>query len=273
MVMLNDLDRFHLVMDVIDRVPGLASQAGRAAPADGRQAARGAGLHARATARTCPRSATGPGRPQRRDRGSGPGRQRRVLDAQAAVVEATTRRSSGARTLETIAGGRGAAGPSPRRWPRWARCRPSVTASSTAASRSGAGRASTTASWPAAVPDDARAAPPAAVARRARRRAGRAAGRARTSPASTPRSTRRCRRPRRPTRSRGRGASAGRCGATGSTACRTPTPRVGPRSCWVCRSRVCGSSRATSAPAPRSRRSRAAGRSTRRWASRRSRAS
>jgi xylulose-5-phosphate/fructose-6-phosphate phosphoketolase len=26
--MLNDLDRFHLVMDVIDRVPGLASSAG-----------------------------------------------------------------------------------------------------------------------------------------------------------------------------------------------------------------------------------------------------
>jgi xylulose-5-phosphate/fructose-6-phosphate phosphoketolase len=29
MVMLNDLDRFHLVMDVIDRVPGLAESAGR----------------------------------------------------------------------------------------------------------------------------------------------------------------------------------------------------------------------------------------------------
>jgi xylulose-5-phosphate/fructose-6-phosphate phosphoketolase len=29
MVMLNDLDRFHLVMDVIDRVPGLAAKAGR----------------------------------------------------------------------------------------------------------------------------------------------------------------------------------------------------------------------------------------------------
>ena len=28
MVMLNDLDRFHLVMDVIDRVPGLAERAG-----------------------------------------------------------------------------------------------------------------------------------------------------------------------------------------------------------------------------------------------------
>ena len=27
MVMLNDLDRFHLVMDVIDRVPGLAPRA------------------------------------------------------------------------------------------------------------------------------------------------------------------------------------------------------------------------------------------------------
>jgi len=29
MVMLNDLDRFHLVMDVIDRVPGLAASGGR----------------------------------------------------------------------------------------------------------------------------------------------------------------------------------------------------------------------------------------------------
>ena len=27
MVMLNDLDRFHLVIDVIDRVPGLAARA------------------------------------------------------------------------------------------------------------------------------------------------------------------------------------------------------------------------------------------------------
>ena len=28
MVMLNDLDRYHLVMDVIDRVPGLVDRAG-----------------------------------------------------------------------------------------------------------------------------------------------------------------------------------------------------------------------------------------------------
>jgi xylulose-5-phosphate/fructose-6-phosphate phosphoketolase len=42
MVMLNDLDRFHLVMDVIDRVPGLVSRAGhvRQLMADRRLAAR-----------------------------------------------------------------------------------------------------------------------------------------------------------------------------------------------------------------------------------------
>jgi xylulose-5-phosphate/fructose-6-phosphate phosphoketolase len=42
MVMLNDLDRFHLVIDVIDRVPGLAARAGhvRQAMQDRRLAAR-----------------------------------------------------------------------------------------------------------------------------------------------------------------------------------------------------------------------------------------
>ena len=47
MVMLNDLDRFHLVIDVIDRVPGLGSRAGTSArrwPTDGSPR----GLHARA---------------------------------------------------------------------------------------------------------------------------------------------------------------------------------------------------------------------------------
>ena len=60
MVMLNDLDRFHLAIDVIDRVPGLARTCGRL-----RQDLLDGGF-ARAptrasTARTTPRSATGSG--------------------------------------------------------------------------------------------------------------------------------------------------------------------------------------------------------------------
>ena len=47
MVMLNDLDRFHLVIDVIDRVPGSRPARGRPAPADGRRAAAPARVHAR----------------------------------------------------------------------------------------------------------------------------------------------------------------------------------------------------------------------------------
>jgi len=47
MVMLNDLDRYHLVMDVIDRVPGLASRAGHV-----RQAMVDARLRARMWTRT-----------------------------------------------------------------------------------------------------------------------------------------------------------------------------------------------------------------------------
>ena len=46
MVMLNDLDRYHLVMDVIDRVPGLADRAGHL-----RQEMEDARLHARTHAR------------------------------------------------------------------------------------------------------------------------------------------------------------------------------------------------------------------------------
>jgi xylulose-5-phosphate/fructose-6-phosphate phosphoketolase len=46
MVMLNDLDRFHLVIDVIDRVPGLAERAGLL-----RQEMQDARLHARSYTR------------------------------------------------------------------------------------------------------------------------------------------------------------------------------------------------------------------------------
>ena len=48
MVMLNDLDRFHLVIDVIDRVPGLGGAGGAAATGDGGHAASGPRLHERA---------------------------------------------------------------------------------------------------------------------------------------------------------------------------------------------------------------------------------
>ena len=48
MVMMNDLDRFHLVMDVIDRVPSLGLARRSAAAGDGRPAAPGAGVDARA---------------------------------------------------------------------------------------------------------------------------------------------------------------------------------------------------------------------------------
>ena len=45
MVMLNDLDRFHLVMDVIDRVPGLAGIGRARAAAHGGQADRVPRVH------------------------------------------------------------------------------------------------------------------------------------------------------------------------------------------------------------------------------------
>ena len=51
MVMLNDLDRYHLVMDVIDRVPSTRRAGRQAPPADGRRAAARACVHAPARRR------------------------------------------------------------------------------------------------------------------------------------------------------------------------------------------------------------------------------
>ena len=66
MVMLNDLDRFHLVMDVIDRVPGLGSHAAdlRQHMADERQRSRAYTRQFRERIRQP--SETGPGSPETR---------------------------------------------------------------------------------------------------------------------------------------------------------------------------------------------------------------
>jgi xylulose-5-phosphate/fructose-6-phosphate phosphoketolase len=51
MAVLNDLDRFHLVMDVVDRVPGLADRAGNVREAMGARRRGAPGLHRRARRR------------------------------------------------------------------------------------------------------------------------------------------------------------------------------------------------------------------------------
>ena len=71
----------------------------------------------------------------------------------------------------------------------------------------------------------------------------------------------------------GIGASAGSCAATAFTASPTPGSRAARRSCSAAAGWSCGSSAAIWAPAPRYARSTAATRATRRWGSRRWRAS
>ena len=98
MVMLNDLDRFHLVMDVIDRVPGLADRAGGFA----RRWWIGGwrrGPTPASTARTTPRSATGRGPA---DRGARPGPERRVELAQGVASWSPVSREPERATTESL---------------------------------------------------------------------------------------------------------------------------------------------------------------------------
>ena len=59
MVMLNDLDRYRLAIDVIDRVPGLGTRAAALRQEHGRRPAPRAATGPASTARTSPRSSTG----------------------------------------------------------------------------------------------------------------------------------------------------------------------------------------------------------------------
>ena len=61
MVVMNDLDRFHLFGDVIDRLPQLGSRAAYAEAGDSRQAVSSTRNTSPSTAKTCPRSPTGNG--------------------------------------------------------------------------------------------------------------------------------------------------------------------------------------------------------------------
>ncbi len=106
MVMLNDLDRFHLVIDVIDRVPGLGPRAGARPPADGRPAPASAAPTRGWRARTRRRSATGPGRTDGPASRADPRRQRGLQQPEAAGPRPGRPRSWRRRTCPRPAGRR-----------------------------------------------------------------------------------------------------------------------------------------------------------------------
>ena len=234
MVMLNDLDRFHLVIDVIDRVPGLAERAAHLRQRDGGAPARRPRVHARA----------------RRRRPGDPGLGLAVLNVlvvnagstslKLALVEGETATpvddfvaadAVGHRIVHfgergDRRGRRRRPGPRPHRGGR-----------------------------------RGRAAPQPARARRARRAPARRFPMCRTSPSPTPPSTGRSRRRRAATRSPPSWARSRGSASTGSPCSRSSSASTRP-----------GSSSAISAAAAPSPPSGTGAPSTRRWATRRSRA-
>ena len=107
MVMLNDLDRFHLVIDVIDRVPGLGASAAPPAPGDGRRAAARPRLDARAR-RGRPGDprlglAVLSGRCPRRQRRLDEPEAARVVDEDGSARSLSTRSTSAPRDVDAVA--------------------------------------------------------------------------------------------------------------------------------------------------------------------------
>ena len=256
MVMLNDLDRFHLVIDVIDRVPEPRRARRRTCASGWSTSGSAAAPTPAAKARTRPRSATGPGRTRRSgalracaSSSSTPGssslklavldadghgrRQRRPAPRRAGAADA----GRAARPRSTRARRRRRRRPPDRPRRRRVHERRSVIDDAVRPALARADRPRPAA--PAEVAGGARRGP-----RGAARRAGGRVLRHRL-PRHDPRRRRHLR------AARTSGASAGRSAATASTACPTPTPRAAPPSCSVGRSQGCGSSPATSAPAPR----------------------
>ena len=284
MVMLNDLDRFHLVIDVIDRVPGLGERA-----AGLRQEMVDARLRARAYTREL-----GDDPPEVRD-WTWPGGAAAPTGAASDSTDARARSSPStpARAASSCAW----SATTTQSWPSasWPRRRRQVDPDALRAALAGRLADADAVAHrivhggerfrgDGLIDDDGAGArcdeltdlaplhqPKSLAALDAG--LGAAARTSRRSPASTPRFTRRCRRPRSPTRCPPAGASAGGCAATASTGSRTPgSPARAAELLAGGDGGARGSSPATSARARRCARSPAGARSTRRWASRRSRA-
>ena len=207
MVMLNDMDRYHLVMDVIDRVPGLGARASPGCARRWSTSAFGCASTRASTATTRPRCATGrmPGAAQRSpvrvltvNTGSSSVKLRLLGDDDELLAEDEP--EAAGRAIDTGALARRSSG--------WATPTRSRTASSTGAERTEAARLDAARSR-----ELERLTPlaPAASAQGARggRAVARRAGRTcRPSRASTRRSTRTCRRPPPRMRCRRHGGSA-----------------------------------------------------------------